>query len=69
MLQKSCEHRAMVHKSSNPQTPSTREIPIIKPQDLFRRGAWKLKIGASLEFGVWDLEFFLGPAGFEPTTS
>src|SRR5438132_1040903 len=46
-------------KNSKFQTPSSRETPSSKSQGGGAiRAFWNLNIGASLEFGVWSLEFF-----------
>jgi hypothetical protein len=43
-------------QSSKFQHPSSREIPITKPQPGRATRGWMLKFGASLDVGAWNLE-------------
>jgi len=49
-------------KSSKFQAPSSREIPITKPQTRTAVPHWSLKLGASLVLGCWCLVLLICPS-------
>ena len=54
-------------RNSKHQTPSSREVPKLKPQKQMpgqtaRSSVLSLELDAALELGVWNLELFAWPA-------